>query len=305
MLKIKPLTPKFGAELSGVDISRPLTELDKQAILDAQGEWGVCVFRGTGLDNDSHIEFSRIFGLLERAPLRKGAAARHRQREIFDAGNLTPEGEILRDEARIRHKKGDQIFHHDSSFMALRAAYSLLLCHEAPEGEGPTWFADMRSAYADLPRAMKARLANLECEHSIWWSRKQGGVALSEDEIDARGTVRHPVAIRHEPSGRKALYVGAHARDVVGMERTAGRKLIAELNAWASQDAYTFAVYYQPGDLVIWDNFASMHRAGEFDHLGKRRDMRRTTVREHVAGAQPDDPYAALFDLKVQTNAGT
>ena len=83
MLKVQLILPRFGAELSGVDISKPLSDADSKAILDAMAQWGVCVFRNTGLDDESHIAFSRIFGHIELAPLRGGARTRLRHRELL------------------------------------------------------------------------------------------------------------------------------------------------------------------------------------------------------------------------------
>ncbi len=78
------------------------------------------------------------------------------------------------------HKRGDRLWHTDSSFMELRSAQSLLLCHEAPPVGGETWFADSRSAYEDLPQAMKDRIEDLEARHSLWWSRSQAGLPRDE-----------------------------------------------------------------------------------------------------------------------------
>ncbi|HWL46324.1 MAG TPA: TauD/TfdA family dioxygenase [Sphingomonadaceae bacterium] len=293
--KAEPILPRFGAEISGVDISRPLDEATRGQVLAAMDRWGVCVYRDTGLDNESHIAFSRIFGHLELAPSRPGRPPKYGHRELFDAGNLDADGQIIQDDALLQHKKGDRLWHTDSSFMALRSAYSLLLAHEVPPEGGQTWFADTRSAYEDLPQAMKDRIEGLEAEHSLWWSRKLAGVPLSEEEIDARSKARHPLVHVHAGSGRKTLYVAAHARDIVGMEREAGRALIRELIEWATQPQYVFSVTWRPGDLVVWDNLASMHRGGEYDAHRYRRDMRRTTVREGEPPAAPDDPFGELF----------
>ncbi|MDB5663283.1 MAG: hypothetical protein JWN59_1621 [Sphingomonas bacterium] len=302
-LTIKPILPRFGAEVSGVDISKPLDEGTKAAIVAAMDRWGVCVYRNTGLDNDSHVEFSRIFGYLERAPLRPGKAPRHGHRELFDAGNLDPSGAILQDEGMLLHKRGDRLWHTDSSFMELRSSYSLLLAHEVPKEGGETWFADTRSAYEDLPQPMKDRIAGLEVIHSLWWSRKLAGVPLTEEEVDERSSARHPLVLRHIGSGRDALYIAAHARDIVGMDRDDGRALIRELLDWATQPQYIFSVKWQPGDLVIWDNLASMHRGGDYDERNERRDMRRTTVREGVPPEQPDDPFAELLSFPLKATA--
>jgi alpha-ketoglutarate-dependent 2,4-dichlorophenoxyacetate dioxygenase len=301
MLKVQPILPRFGAELSGVDISKPLSDTDRQAILDAMAQWGVCVFRNTGLDDESHIAFSRIFGHIELAPLRSGARLRLKHRELFDASNLDPDGNIMTDEAMLLHKKGDGLWHSDSSFMEIRSSYALLLCHEAPKTGGETGFADTRSAYDDLPQAMKDKIENLVGEHSLWESRRKGGVPLTDAEVVERGLVRHPVVMHHTPSGRKAIYVGAHTRSIAGMELEEGRALIRELIEWCTQPQYVIGVTYQPGDLSIWDNLCTLHRGGAFDSAHERRDMRRTTIRETFDASQPDDPFATVMDHKLKT----
>ena len=165
-LTVKPILPRFGAEVSGVDITRPLSAQARAAIIETQNIYGVTVWRNTGLDDETHIAFSRIFGHVELAPRIEGRPYRHRHRELFDASNLDAEGRIIRDELLRRQKRGDRLWHTDSSFMALRSAQSLLLCHEAPPEGGATWFADTRTAYQDLPQAMKERIERLEVRHS-------------------------------------------------------------------------------------------------------------------------------------------
>jgi alpha-ketoglutarate-dependent 2,4-dichlorophenoxyacetate dioxygenase len=299
-LAVKPITPRFGAELSGVDLTKPLTDAEKAEILAAQNAWGVTVWRNTGLDDESHIAFSRIFGHIELAP-RPRAKSRHKHREIFDASNLDADGNILDNEMLRLHKKGDRLWHTDSSYMELRSAYSLLLAHEVPPEGGQTWFADTRTAYDDLPQSMKDRLEGLVIEHSLWWSRKQAGYPFTEEDVDARPCARHPLVHVHEGSGRKTLYVAAHARDIVGMPREEGRKLLADLVAHATQPKYVFAVTWSVGDLTIWDNLCTMHRGGDFEDTKYRRDMRRTTIREGAPPAEPDDPFDEMFRAAGQT----
>jgi alpha-ketoglutarate-dependent 2,4-dichlorophenoxyacetate dioxygenase len=301
-LIVKPILPRFGAEVSGVDITRPLDAATRREIVDTMDRWGINVYRNTGLTDETHIAFSRIFGYLERAPVpTAGRKTRHKYREIFDAGNLDADGNIIQDEMIMLHKKGDQLWHTDSSFMEMRTSYSLLLCHEAPPVGGATWFADTRGAYDDLPQAMKDRIEGLEVIHSLWWSRKMAGFPLTEEEIDARPSARHPLVHVHEGSGRKALYVAAHGRDIVGMPSEEGRALLKELIEFATQPKYVFSVTYQPGDMVIWDNLCSMHRGGDFDELKYRRDMRRATVREGPPPAEPDDPFGEMFRASGRT----
>jgi alpha-ketoglutarate-dependent 2,4-dichlorophenoxyacetate dioxygenase len=294
-LTVKPILPAFGAEISGVDITRPLDEATRREIIDAQHKWGVTVWRDTGLDDESHVAFSRIFGHLELAPAPANRKPRFPHRELFDAGNLNADGEIIADDMLRLHKRGDRLWHTDSSFMDQRSAYSLLLCHEAPPAGGQTWFADMRTAYDDLPQAMKDRIAPLKARHSLWWSRKQAGYPFTDEDIDARPHAVHPLVHVHQGSGRKALYIAAHARDIVGMPHDEGRALLDQLIAHATQPKYVFNNTYAPGDMVIWDNLCTMHKGGEFDELNHRRDMRRTTVREGAPPDGTDDPFTDLF----------
>ncbi len=294
-LTITPVLPNFGAEISGVDIAKPLDEATKQALIAAQRKYGVTVYRNTGLTDETHIAFSRIFGHIELAPLISGRNGRFNHRELFDAGNLDTEGNIVSDEMIRLHKRGDRQWHTDSSFMPVRSAYSLLLCHEAPPEAGTTWFADTRTAYEDLPAAMKDRIEHLEAIHSIWWSRKTAGYPFTEEDIDARPHAQHPLVHVHRGSGRKALFIASHARDIVGMPREEGRALLKELIAFATQPKYVFNISYKVGDMAIWDNLCSMHRAGNYDDVNHRRDMRRTTIREGAAPVTPDDPFTDMF----------
>ncbi len=302
MLKVTPILPRFGAECSGLDLTRPLSPAEVRQVTDAMDTWGVTVWRNTGMNDEQHVQFSRNFGYLERVPAREGMKMRLPFRELFDASNLNVDGEITRDPAAIEYRKGDRLWHTDSAFMEKRTSYSLLLAHQVPAEGGQTWFADTRSAYEDLPQETKDFLEGPDGVkvgiNSLWWSRKQAGADIAEEEIDARPKARHPLVHVHKGSGRKALFIAAHTMDVEGMDKAEGRKLIRDLIAHCTQPQYIFSVSWNPGDMVIWDNLCSMHRGGEFDYANLKRDMRRTTVRE---GTEPhqmetgDDPYAVLF----------
>jgi alpha-ketoglutarate-dependent 2,4-dichlorophenoxyacetate dioxygenase len=300
-IAVKPLSERFGAEISGVDISKPLDEAVKAEIREAQDTWGVTVWRNTGLDDAGHVAFSRIFGQVELAPRHPGKPSRMPEPELFDASNLDIEGKITDNPSIRLGAAGNRLWHSDSSFMDVRAAQALLLCHEAPPHGGPTWFADTRSAYDDLPQEMKDRLEGLEATHSYFWSRRRAGYPYTEEEVDTKPHATHPVVHTHRGSGRKAIFVGAHTRDIIGMERDEGRALIDELIAWCTQDRYTLAVHYKPGDMSIWDNLCTLHRGGEFDDTEFRRDMRRTTVRDPDAPDAPLNHYTRMFSAAGDT----
>lgn len=297
-LHVEPILPRFGAECSGLDLTRPLSPDEVKQVTGAMDTWGVTVWRNTGMSDDDHVEFSRNFGYLERVPQREGMRMRLPHRELFDASNLNVDGEITQDEAAIQYRKGDRLWHTDSAFMEKRTSYSLLLAHEVPPEGGETWFADTRSAYEDLPQDMKDLLEGKIGVNSLWWSRKLAGADISDEEIEARPTARHPLVHVHKGSGRKALFIAAHTMDVEGMPKEEGRALIRQLIEHATQPQYVFSVNWHAGDMVIWDNLCSMHRGGDYDYAKYKRDMRRTTVRE---GTEPhqletgDDPFAELF----------
>jgi len=296
-LTVTPILPKFGAEISGIDITRPLTAEQQRAVIEAQNTWGVTVWRNTGLTDETHIDFSRIFGHIELAPKRAGAKTRLSHRELFDASNLNAEGEITRDPRAIQYRKGDRLWHTDSAFMEQRSSVSLLLAHAVPKEAGETWFADARSAYEDLPEEMKERIEGLEGLNSVWWSRKLAGADIPDEQIANTPLARHPIVHTHKGSGRKSLFIAAHTMDIVGLPSEEGRALIKELIEFATQPQYVFKVKYDVGDMVIWDNLCTMHRGGEFDAENEKRDMRRTTIRE---GTEPfsrfdDDPFSELF----------
>jgi len=293
-LAVKPITERFGAVVSGVDITRPLDAATAREIVAIQNRWGVTVWRDTGLDDASHVAFTRIFGDIILSPQHKGTP-RFAHRELFDASNIDAEGNIVDDEMRRITNRGNRLWHIDSSFMAVRAAQSLLLCHEVAPNGGPTWFADARSAWDDLPQAMKDRIDGLEARHCYFWSRRKAGYPYTEEEIDQFQHATHKLVHTHAASGRKALYLGAHARDIVGMDRDKGRALIDELNDWVSQPQYTFAVEYEAGDMTIWDNLCAFHRAGDFDETVHRRDMRRTTIRDPQSPGAPGDIVQEMF----------
>lgn len=292
-LVVKPLSPRFGAEVSGVDISRPLDEDTKRQIRAIQDEWGVTVWRDTGLTDATHVAFSRLFGHVELAPTH-GKEPRFSEPELFDASNIDRNGEIVSDEGRRLINKGNRLWHIDSSYMDVRSAQALLLCHEAPDFPAPTWFADARSAYDDLPPALKDRIEGLTARHCYFWSRRQAGYPYTEEEIDGMPHAEHPLVHVHQGSGRKTIYLGAHARDIVGMERAEGRELIKQINDWVTQEKYVISVDYRAGDMTIWDNLCVFHRAGDFDDLSCRRDMRRTTIREPGVAAK-DDHFTTMF----------
>ena len=282
---IEPLHPLYAARLTGVDIRQPVDEAAMNEVRAALAAYGVCVI---GHDepptNEEHIAFSARLGPLERgkSPKVKGTEVRLPYPEIVDQSNLNDVGEIYADDdRRLAYKRANRLWHTDMSFYEVRATYSLLVGHITPPSGAETEFADMRAAFDALPQARRVGLEDLIVEHSYWYSRVQGGgPEPTEEERVTRPPARHRLVHLHEPSGRKALYLASHASDIVGMARDEARALIKELMDFAVQPQFVYAHKWRQGDVLIWDNLATMHRATPFDDRNFVRDMRRTTCRE-------------------------
>jgi alpha-ketoglutarate-dependent 2,4-dichlorophenoxyacetate dioxygenase len=285
-MKLAQLHPLFAAEMTGVDLSREIDAEAERAIARAMDEYAVLVVPDQHLDDEHQIAFARRYGPLEVAPPVRGkhgdaaTGARIQHKEIFDVSNLDQEGNILAlDDQRRAYRDGNQLWHTDSSFRQKSATWSLLHARVIPPGGGDTDFADTRAAYEALPDAMKAKLDGLIAEHSIWHSRAQlGGYTPTEEERKARPPAHHPVVRRHPGSGRKALYIASHASHIVGWPIDEGRALLRELLEFATQPRFVHTHKWRLGDLVIWDNRCTLHRATPFESRTHVRDMRRTTV---------------------------
>ena len=286
--QVSPLHPVFAAQITGLDLTQPANTLPARELKSAIDQYGVVVYRNAAPPSDAqHVEFSRLFGPVEVGPMFKvtgDVKKRIDNPALVDVGNLDHEGNIMKpDNRRMMFRKGDRLWHTDMSFHPNRATYSLLLGHEIPP-EGPggdTLFADMRAAYDALPAEMKTMIENLTVEHSIWHSRSLAGFpAATQEELDSRPPTHHKLVHVHPGSGRKTLYIAAHASHIVGWPVELGRGLIKSLMKFATQDQFVYRHQWKLGDLLMWDNMQTMHRATDFeDHL-YRRDMRRATCRE-------------------------
>ncbi|KAI5122651.1 hypothetical protein M0805_007913 [Coniferiporia weirii] len=284
-LTCKPLHPTFVAEIEGVDFSKPISDEQIKDIVEAQTRFGVTVYRNTGLTDEGHIAFSRQLGDLEKVPKFRGPNVpdRFKYPELFDAGNTNLDGSIVqKDSRRWWYNKGNALWHTDSSFNQFRSKYSLLLAHKVPKEGGDTKFADVRHAFRDLPEERKAKLRGLVCKHDLWHSRKLAApeefANITEHEANSKPPAYHKF-VQTAPDGEETLYIAAHAAGIVGMSKDEGLKLITELIDYCTQPQYTVAVkWHQAGDLVFWDNRATMHRATPFSDQMEVRDMRRTTV---------------------------
>jgi alpha-ketoglutarate-dependent 2,4-dichlorophenoxyacetate dioxygenase len=290
---VTPLHPLFVAKITEVDLGRPIDETTQSAIEGAMDRYAVCVLPAQHLEAEEQIAFSRLYGSLEVEPgiaRKTGAADRRRRiahREIFDISNLDENGSIRGEQdARSSLLQITQLWHTDLSFRQCSAKWSMLHAKAIPPAGGDTEYADTRAAYDALPDAMKRRLEGLVAEHAFWHSTAtRGGYVPTEEERRSYAAARHQLVRRHPGSGRNALYIGSHASHIVGMPVEEGQALLAELIAFATQPQFVYRHKWQVGDLVIWDNRCTMHRATPFAAADHVRDMRRTTIIDEAQGA--------------------
>jgi alpha-ketoglutarate-dependent 2,4-dichlorophenoxyacetate dioxygenase len=294
-VRITQLHPRFAARVEGVDARLPLTGAQIQAVEEAMAQFAVVVIPDQPADDLAHVRFSRAFGGLE-LPRRGGYFNDYVSRiapELFDAGNLDNHGEILAPDAALRRfGRGNELWHTDSSFNALPVKWSLLLAHIIPPEGGDTQFADTRTAYELLPEPKRRELDDLQVIHDLWHSRSQGGYESDAREKDRMQSVVKPL-VRIAADGRKALYLGAHAASILGWPTDKSRALLEALMELATQPANVYAHSWRAGDLVIWDNRCTLHRAMPFKTFEHKRDMRRTTILECR-----DDRDASMAEVK-------
>ena len=283
-MDIRPLHPLFAAELIGVDLAQEHTPELIRRVEEAMAQYAVLVVRDQGhIDDADHIRFSRAFGPLELPPSLGFSGTPRKRRfapELYDASNLDNEGNIAAaDSLRSRYAKGNEQFHTDSSFNDMPTKWSLLLGHIVTPERGETEFVDTRAAYDRLPDDLKARVDDLTVQHNVWRSREKAGFQDVDTMRNSIPPARHPL-VRISASGRKALYIGSHADFIIDLPLEEGRALLETLVARATQPELVYAHQWRKGDLVIWDNRCTMHRATVFDYLTHKRDLRRTTINE-------------------------
>jgi len=281
-ITIQPLGPPgFAGEVHGIDLRRPLSGAETDAIHAGMDEFAVLVLHGEPLTPQQQLDFTTQLGELEvtaRTGLR--APQDYRLPEVFaDISNLDKnEQPFSREDRRRLFALGNRLWHSDSSFKAVPARYSLLHALRLPSKGGETEFADMRAAYDALDDETRAQIEDLVCEHSQIYSRQQIGFFELSDEERARcAPVRQCLVRTHPLTGRRSLYLSSHAGGIVGWPVPEARAFLRDLIEHATQREFVYRHRWQVGDLVIWDNRQTMHRQRPFP-ANQARDMRRTTI---------------------------
>ncbi|HUM16087.1 MAG TPA: TauD/TfdA family dioxygenase [Candidatus Nitrosotalea sp.] len=280
-LTFRPLHPLFVAEVSPVDLKQVRDETTLAQIRAGMDEHAVLVFRDQVWSDEEHLDFAqRLDGVLHT---KLGSSVLHKNRfgneALGDISNLDENGEIMRSDNRRRmYSLGNRLWHTDASFQDPPGRYSMLSAKVVPPVAADTEFADMRAAYDALPDEEKARLEGLRVHHSIAHSRQTLGFEFSESEQAALKGAVHPLVRTIPRSKRRSLYLASHASRIVDWPVPEGRLLLRDLIEHATQPRFVYRHLWRVGDLVIWDNRATMHRARPFDDAKYRRELRRVTT---------------------------
>jgi alpha-ketoglutarate-dependent 2,4-dichlorophenoxyacetate dioxygenase len=280
-LQFRPLHPHFVAEVSPVDLrqvhdAEPLAEI--RAGMDT---YAVLVFRDQPFTDGQQLAFAqRLDGQLHS---KTGTAALGLNRlgndALVDISNLDEGGDITRSDNRRRvYGLGNRLWHTDASFQDPPGRYSMLSAKVIPPVGADTEYADMRAAYDALPAETKTRLEGLRVHHSIAYSRQTLGFEFSPEEAGRLEGAVHPLVRVIPRSRRRSLYLASHASRIVDWPLPEGRLLLRDLTEHATQPQFVYQHRWAVGDLVIWDNRATMHRARPFDDMTHRRELRRVTT---------------------------
>jgi alpha-ketoglutarate-dependent 2,4-dichlorophenoxyacetate dioxygenase len=258
-LTFRKLHPTFVAEVGPVDLRRvhdPATLAEIRAGMD---EHAILVFRDQPFADEEQIAFAqRLDGHLHT---RTGSAALGKNRlgdeAVADISNVGNDGELMKvGDRRRAYVLGNRLWHTDASFVDPPGRYSMLSAKVIPSVAADTEFADMRTAYDTLPEKTKKQLEGLRAHHSVTHSRWMLGFEFS----------------------RRSLYVAAHASRIIDWPVPEGRLLLQDLMEHATRPERVYRHSWRVGDLVIWDNRATMHRACPFDDQAHRRELRRVTT---------------------------
>jgi alpha-ketoglutarate-dependent 2,4-dichlorophenoxyacetate dioxygenase len=280
-LTFRKLQQHFAAEVSPVDLREvhdPETLAEIRAGMD---EHAVLVFRDQKFVDAEHLTFAQRLDRELHTKLGSSALVKNRfgNEALGDISNLDENGEIMNTDNRRRaYSLGNRLWHTDASFQDPPGRYSMLHAKVIPPAGADTEYADMRAAYDALPDDMKTRLDGLRVHHSIAYSRQTLGFEFSSNEEDKLKGAVHPLVRTIPRSKRRALYLASHASRIIDWPVPEARLLLRELIEHATQPPFVYRHRWSAGDLVIWDNRCTMHRATPFEDTRYRRELRRVTT---------------------------
>jgi len=268
-MHITPLHDRFGVEVTGIDLRTVTAEKGYPEIRAAFDEHSLLVFRDQEITVDQHMAFGRLFGTIE---IRQHEPEKHRA-QMSSVSNRLDADTIASDEERRRvlQMRANQLWHTDSTFLPWPALVNILTPRVLSSTGGETEFVSTRAAWDDMPEALKARVRGRVFKHRYAHSRERvSGKAAEEDFIRMWPDTRWNAIWPNPANGREALYIASHAFGVVGMPDDEGQALIDELTAFCTQPHYVYTHRYRLGDVLAWDERATMHRGRPWPYTEER-----------------------------------
>jgi alpha-ketoglutarate-dependent 2,4-dichlorophenoxyacetate dioxygenase len=271
-----PLGPGFAVELRGVTIAEVASDpAAYSAVRAAFEEHSVLVFRDQVVDDESQLTFSRCFGPPEVTKVGSQGSGTH----FVILSTIGEDGKVVPPDHRLAlRNRANQLSHTDSSFKRVPALTSVLSARIIPARGGETEFVSTRLAFERLEPGLRQKLENSFAWHDYAHSRGQIAPDLASPEERAalppqcwRMVWKNPV------NGRRALYLASHAYAIEGMELTAGKRLLDKLMTAATAPRTSYVHNWRSGDVVMWDNRATMHRGRPWP-AHEARLMVRTTI---------------------------
>ena len=274
-ISVRRVGPSLGAEVVGVDLSRPISTDVFREVEEAFLKYKVLVFPDQDLTQDQMVAFTQLWGAAGQHIVAGKKAEGH---EALPAINLLSNATL---DGKPNGKHTDESakrWHTDRSYQTIPAMASMLYSIEVPTSGGDTLFSNAVAAYEALPVERKQAIDSRIAVHWIKYSHRIAGKGLATDEeIDRTPPVRHPLARKHPVTGEKAIYCGAHAASVEGLDEQQGRALLNGLVEHLSQPQFVYRHKWRKHDLVMWDNRCTLHAATDFDGQ-ELRVLWRTTI---------------------------
>lgn len=268
MLEIRPLSDALGAEVSGLDLTKPLDDATVAKIRDAFLKHHLLCIRSAPLEP---AEFARVAGYFGKPQLQLLRKRRHGE---------TPEVSILESTYKRPEDKPDDMrlvrlsgWHTDDSYFATPAKATMLQSIQIPDSGGETKFCNMRKAFLDLPAETQGRLDGLRAVHGYDTKRAPArAIKLTKEEEDETPEVDHPLVRTHEDTGEKTIYFNSNRTDrVVGMAREESDALLDMVYSHVTQPKYQYHHKWRVGDILLWDNRCLMHAVNMDFPVGQTR----------------------------------
>lgn len=267
---VTPLSPACGAEIRGVDLTKPLSEREVAAIKAAWGEHLVLVFRGQTLSQEQQLAFAAYFGELgsrKRAPETLRARAEGIQQDhekVLLVTNIKVDGEPIG-----AFGDGEFWFHIDSGYSAKPYNYTFLYALELPSTGGNTLFSNMYKAYEAVPQALKEKLKGRRALHIHEYNRAKQ--ANHSGDLSGTPHAYHPVFVTHPDTGRKSLFVDRLMTVAIeGVEESESRALLNALYDIGERREFLYEHVWRLGDFLMWDNRCTIHARTDFPKHERR-----------------------------------